>query len=699
VAGSGLSALLEPASIAIVGASSRHGHFGNQALVNLRTFGFRGRVYAVNPRRSEIEGVACFPTIADLPEAVDHAVIVLPADRAPGAVLQCGARGIPTATVVASGFAETGDEAGVALQANLASAIAETGVRVCGPNTLGTANFVTGAVPFVSGNLPDEPPGRGVAIVSQSGGIGFTILNRAFSRGAGCGHLVVAGNELDIAIPELVEALLGAEGVRALAVYIEAVRDPEGLLTAARRALEADIPVVVLKAGRSAAGARAAAAHTGALASSGAVFDGVLRQAGCVIASSLDELIGAAALFGRHGRARGTRLGVYGMGGGLSVLMADLVDGAGLELPAPAPETRDRLKAILPDTTPGNPFDSGGQFLTARGEPLLPGALTAFAADDAFDAMVYACMPVLKTRERIYGEAIVAAAAAIDKPQVALHYGAPPLTAGMTDLLRRAGLVVLDPPEAGVRALQRWATWRPDEVEAAPPPPPIAPLAALVRLRDLRAAGRAVVTEHVAAGLLEDAGVPVARARVAHSPEEAIALAAVLAGPDGVAMKALSAQVTHRARAGALVLGVTEGAAAAAYRRIVERVAAIPGAILEGVLVQEMLPPGPELMAGLKMDPQFGPVVLAGLGGVLVERLGRVAIRRGPVGATGALAMLREVGLEDAGALAGGLAAILDALAALAAGAGGLLSEIDCNPLLVDADGRLRAADALITLA
>lgn len=639
----------------------------------------------------------CFPTVADLPEAVDHAVIVLPADQAPAAIRQCGARGIASATVVAAGFAETGDAPGVALQADLLAAIRETGLRVCGPNTLGTANFVSGAVPFVSGNLPDESPGSGVAIVSQSGGIGFTILNRAFSRGAGCGHLVIAGNEADVAIPEYVEELIGMDGVRSLAVYIEAVRDPEGLLRAAERAQAAGLAMVLMKAGRSGAGVRAAAAHTGALATSAAVFDAVLRQSGCVIAAGVDELIGTAALFARYGRATGRRVGVYGMGGGMSVVMADLVDAAGLELPQPEESTRARLKEILPDTTPGNPFDSGGQFLTARGEPLLPGALAAFAADPAFDAMVYGCMPVLKTRERIYGEAIVAAAAVVRKPQAVLHFGAPPLTAIMSEMLRGAGLLVLDPPEAGVRALKQWAEWAP--ADPGGPALPVPPEAALVRLRGLQAEGRRVVTEHEAAGLLELCGVPVARSGIARNPAEAARLAAELSGPAGVVLKALSAQVTHRAAAGAIVLGVRDAAGAeAGFRRIVERVAAVPEAVLEGVLVQEMLPPGLELMAGLKRDPQFGPVVLLGLGGVLVETLGRIAIRRPPVDDRTVQGMLRETGLEAlAGGLGARLAAILNALAGLASESS--LAEVDLNPLLVDAEGGPRAADTLLTLA
>jgi acetate---CoA ligase (ADP-forming) len=694
-----LRALLEPNSIVIVGASARPGHFGNQPLVNLKTFGFKGEIFAVNPSQTEIEGVPCFPTIEDLPRAVDHAVIVLRSEQAADAVRACGRRGIPSATVVASGFAETGGEEGIRLQAELALAIADTGVRVCGPNTLGTANFASGAVPFVSGNLPPNSLGGGIAIVSQSGGIGFTILNRAYSRAIGAGQLVVAGNELDITIPDFINALASLDGVRAIACYIEAVRDAPGLIDAAANARRLGIPIVMMKTGRSLKGARAAAAHTGALATSSAVFDGVMRQAGVIMTANFDELIDTAALFARFGPSPRGGFGVYGMGGGLSVVLADLFENAGLDLAEPAPATKAAIKEILPDTTPGNPLDSGGQFLTAKGDPLLPPVLKLFADDPAFGALVYGCMPVLHTRERIYGEAITAAAAVVEKPSVALHYGAPGLTDGMVAALRLAGLLVFDPPEAGVRALRNWSLWRAGPAAVVPERRPADALLDK-QVSALRTAGRRIITEYDAGALMRACGIPVAQSAIATSEDAAVAAAEGMGV--AVVLKALSPEVTHRARAGVIALGVRgETGVRAAWHAITTRVAAIPGATLEGVLIQEMLPSGLELVAGLKRDPQFGPVVLLGLGGVLVERLNRVAIRRPPLDLAVVADMLDQAGIDDlvVEGEVDQLLVILNGLVTLAASGGGSVAEIDLNPILKGADGRLRAADALVVLA
>ncbi|HUY25712.1 MAG TPA: acetate--CoA ligase family protein, partial [Candidatus Saccharimonadales bacterium] len=339
---------------------------------------------------------------------------------------------------------------------------------------------------------------------------------------------------------------------------------------------------------------------------------------------------------------------------------------------------------------------------TAKGEPLLPPVLKRFADDPAFGAVVYGCMPVLHTRERIYGEAIAAAASLIDKPSIALHYGAPGLTDGMVRTLRGAGLLVFDPPEAGVRALRWWSRWSGGDAPGTPQVPATQrmPTDLAQKLRGWRAGGRHVVTEFDAAGLARACGIPVAAATVALDEEAAVRAAVAIGGP--VALKALSALVTHRAQVGAIELGLRdEVSVRAAYRAICARVATIPGAHLEGMLVQEMLPSGLELVAGLKRDPQFGAVVVLGLGGVLVELLGRVAIRRPPVDRATIADMLDEVGLADRFNADDHqqLAVIMAGLARLGEAAEGAIAEVDLNPLLRGADGRLRAADALLVLA
>ena len=702
-----LRRLLEPRSIAIVGASPRAGHFGNQPFVNLRGFGFTGAVYGVNPSHTEVEGYPCVAAVEELPDGVDHAVLVVRAAQAPALVARCGARGIPAVTVVASGFAEAGSEEGRALQARLLEAARSAGVRVCGPNTLGVANFRTGAVPFVSGNLPPEVHAGGVAIVSQSGGIGFTLLNRAWSRGVGTGYLVVAGNEVDVTIAELVAHLTRAEGVDVVLCYIEAVRDGPGLVKAAAAAWRVGVPVVMVKAGRSAAGQRAAATHTGALATSAVVFDGVMRQAGVLLAGGIDEAIGAAALVERFGPPAGDGFGVYGMGGGLSVVLADQFEAAGLRLPQPSKATRRSIREALPDVNPGNPLDSGGQFLTARGEPVLPGVRRRYAADPAFDALVVGCMPVRGSRERVYGEAIAAAATAAGKPCAALHYSAPPLSDGLARRLREAGIPVLDPPEAGVRALALWsrlARRRATPASGAAPRHGAAESvaaevagAAVEALRHARAAGTTVVTEYEASRVLTALGVPFAASAVAGDADEAVRLAAAMQGP--VVLKALSPQVTHRSKAGLVHLGVVgEARVRAAYQAISTRLAAIDGAVLDGVLVQELLPPGRELLVGLERDRQFGPVVVLGLGGGDAEALRRICVRIPPVDGGQVAGMLEELGLPDLHDRRQRLAAVLNSVASLAALAGDAVESVDVNPLVVGADGSIRAADALIVL-
>ena len=699
-----VSALLAPRSVAVVGASTRPGQFGHQVLVNLRGYGFGGSVYGVHPEAREIHGVPCVPTVGDLPETPDLAVIVVRAERAAQAVRDCGARGVPAAVVVGSGFAETGAPADIHRQDELCAAARESGIRLCGPNTLGVANFETGAVAFVSANIPTEGVGGGLAITSQSGGLGFTLLNRAWSRRVGAGRLLVAGNEADLTIPDYLEGLLAVETVTSLVCYLEAVRAGAHLLRVVEAAARGGTPVIMLKGGRSEVGERAAAAHTGALATPAAVFDGVLREAGAILVKTIDEAIAAAALQQRYRRPRGRRVAAYGMGGGMSVTLADPLSARGLQLPPPSPATAGAIKELLPDTTPGNPFDSGGQFFSNLGQPLLPEALTRFACDEAYDLLVVGCMPVRGSREQIYGEAITAAARASGKPCVVLHYSAPPLTDGMVKLLDAAGIPVLDPAEPGIDALAAWLAEPPVREGALAPAgrsgfrPEVG--ATLAGWRD---GGRTVVTEYDAGTILASYGVPVAPSVLARSRAEAVAASRQLRGP--LVVKALAENLPHRAAAGALRVGVAPGEqAGAAWDAIGERVLAVTGAPLTQVIVQEMQPPGLELLAGLKRDRQFGPLVVLGVGGTAAELMARIAVRRPPGSAAAARAlvldMLDELDLSTAAVrrCADPLTAVVAGLGAFGTDHAGLVDAVDLNPVLLGADGSAIALDALIVL-
>ncbi len=704
-----MAALLSPRCVAVVGASTRPGQFGHQVLVNLRGFGFSGSVYGVHPEAREIHGVPCVPRVGDLPETPDLAVIVVRAERAAQAVRDCGARGVPAAVVVGSGFAETGAPADIRRQDELCAAAQESGIRLCGPNTLGVANFETGAVAFVSANIPSEGVGGGLAITSQSGGLGFTLLNRAWSRRVGAGRLLVAGNEADLTIPDYLEGLLAVETVTSLVCYLEAVRAGAQLLRVVEAAAMRGTPVIMLKGGRSEVGERAAAAHTGALATPAAVFDGVLREAGAILVRTIDEAIAAAALQQRYKRPRGRRVAAYGMGGGMSVTLADQLSSRGLQLPPPSAATAGAIKELLPDTTPGNPFDSGGQFFSNMGQPLLPAALTRFACDEAYDMLVVGCMPVRGSREQIYGEAITQAARASGKPCVVLHYSAPPLTDGMVSLLDAAGIPVLDPAEPGIDALAAWLAEPPHTAGTGPdadePRSGRADLRPEIsaRLAGWRDGGRTVVTEYDASTILAGYGVPVAPSVLAGSRAEAVAASRELRGP--LVIKALAENVPHRAAVGAMRVGVAPGEPAGeAWDAIGQRVLAVTGSPLTHVIVQEMQPPGLELLVGLKRDRQFGPLVVLGVGGTAAELMHHIAVRRPPGSADAArllvLDMLDELDLtaEAVRCCVGQLAAVVAGIGAFGTDHADLVDSVDLNPVLLSTDGSAIALDALIVL-
>ena len=702
----GLDALLRPTRIAVIGASARPGHFANQPLVNLRRYDFGGEVFPVNPSYEEVEGLRCYRSVTELPRTPDLAVVVVRPELAVRSVAECAEAGIAAAVVVASGFAETADAEGAALQDRLRGIVAKSGIRVCGPNTLGVANFNDGTVPFVSGNLPMEPAEGAVAIVSQSGGCGFTLLNRAWSLGIGVGHLAVAGNEIDVSIPELAAYYLRRPDVSTVLCYMEAVRDAPGLRAVGELAASTGKPVFVMKTGSTAQGQRAAAAHTGALATSDAVCDTAFRQWGLARARSFDSLIAAGALAARFPAPERGCVGVYAQGGGLAVVTADMFAEAGLQLPPLAPETARRIKALMPDTTPGNPFDSGGQFLSSGVELLVQG-LTAFVEDENLDAIAYCLMPVVGQRLSVYAEGIARVAQATSKPNVVLQYRAGPLTEPASAIFRDAGLLALDPPEAGIEGIRLWLGARrprPAAKEPARRAPTVTSrarrLVASWRARELRTVG-----EHDAVRLLELYDLPVARQVLVGGPADAAEATAGLQAP--YVVKVASPDLPHRSDFGGVVAGIADAArVAAAVETVVARARAVrPEARIDGAIVAEMAPPGIELIAGVQIDPAFGPAVLVGLGGIWTEMLHDTVLRLPPIDAGLATEMVRS--LRGAGLLLGerGSAAVdLDAivevlvrLGELAGDLGHAVQAVEVNPLIAYPDGA-RIVDALVEM-
>jgi acyl-CoA synthetase (NDP forming) len=564
-------------------------------------------------------------------------------------------------------------------------------------------------VAYASGNIPAKPRKGPIAIVSQSGGCSFTLLNRAWRNGIGVGHVAVAGNEIDVTIPDFIEYYLEQTDVASIACYMEAVRDPTGLRRVGELAARTGKSVFVMRSGSSELGQRAAAAHTGALATSDAVCDVALEQWGLIRARTFDELISAAAISARYGPVGEQRFGVYAQGGGLAVVASDLFDNAGLALAELAPSTAERLKARLPDTTPGNPFDSGGQFLS-QGPEVLADALNDFTADPDVTAGVYMLMPVAGTRLAIYTDAVVTAVRSSAKPTIVLQYGAGAITRESTERIVDCGVPLLDPPEAGIRALRLWsgsASRAPTDCQSPRLSDPAAAAATRIMVDEWRGAGRFTVSEHDAGRLLAGYGIDHVRQRLVTSETELADVVSELTAP--YVVKIASDDVVHRSEVGGVRLGLTDHESVLqAYRKVLANVkAAYPEAVVQGVTVCETAPAGLELIIGVTRDDTFGPVVMLGVGGVHAEMWQDTTLRLPPFAASDVEAMIDR--LRSAPLLRGtrgtpaiDLNALIDLVVRvgeLAIDFGDTLAAFEMNPVIASpTQGSLKAADALIEL-
>jgi len=704
-----LGALINPLSVVVVGASSKAGHFANQPIANLRRYGYGGSVYPVNPNHEQIDGEQCFANVASLPEIPDLAIIVVPPAAAVEALAECGALGIRAAVIVASGFTESGLPDRIVLQERIAEIVETTGIRVCGPNTLGVANWSDGIVSFASGNIPSKPKLGTIAVVSQSGGLGFTIVNRAWSSEVGIGHLAVAGNEVDVTIPELALYYLTRPDVDTVACYMESLRDTEGLRRLGELSKELKKPVFILKTGRSSRGQLAASAHTGALAVSDEVCSAAFKQWGLVRVSTLDGLVSAAALAAHSSAPTNGGVGLYCQGGGIAVLTSDLFDSHSIDLPEIAEETSAALMEILPDSSGANPLDSGGQFLSKGPGPLVE-ALGIFESDPAIGVVVVMAMPVLGTRAETYTTAIEQAAASRTKPFVVIPFGAGELTAESLRRLRQAGLLVLEPPSGAVEGLSAWlfSGQSTRAVDLVPIDETISERATKSReiISEWRAAGRTVIPEYEAARLLQLYGIALPRQLLVTNAIEALQAADAFGTP--VALKIASPDIPHRSDVGGVALNVSAQSVAVEFSEMIERVSVnAQSAHVEGVSVVEMVEPGRELILGVTRDPLFGPVLLVGLGGVFAEVLNDVAMRVMPVNREEIMSMFDS--LKGVNVLRGvrgqapvdieALADIVEGLSQLIAEVGDEFSALDLNPVIAYPHGKAPVAtDALIEL-
>jgi len=617
-----LSLLWSADSIAVVGASGKPGALGRLPIEFLQRYGYPGGILPVNPRGGEILGLPVHRTVASAPGSVDLALLMVGADKVPAALEDCAEAGVPVVIVGSSGFAEAG-ERGAAAQAGIAARARDAGIRLLGPNCIGSANFHTGLIasfsPMFAGADTRIVPGR-LGFVSQSGALGYGMVSLAFERGLGLGWVVTTGNEADVTALEAMLSLAGEPECTALLGYLESLTDVRRL-----RALAATgKPVALLKAGRTEAGARAAASHTGALATEDRVVDATLRQLGIVRVSDVDELLDVGDAFSSPRRPVGPRVGVVTTSGGSGILAADEVAARGLVLGQLGYPTREALRGIIPEYGAAeNPVDVTASVMR---DPTLVERALRVVADDAGVDLLVVCFCVLTGDD---AATVVAAlgrvAEATGKPVLAARTGADHLAPGAARALRAAGVPTYPTPARAVRAAA--ALWQVSRTRHRPAPPvAVSPAAG-------PAGAAALFGEVELKRLLADAGVAVPRGTVVTSPQEATEAVHEFGG-----LAVMKAQgLLHKTEEGGVVLAVTPELAPETYVQLADLTGDHAG-----VLVEEQIPAGVELLVGIAPSP-LGPVLTLGAGGVLTEVLDDVAMRLLPIDEYDVRDMLSEI--------------------------------------------------------
>ena len=705
-----LNNLFHPRSVALIGASTEQNKLSGRPFRFFREYGYAGNVYPVNPKYPEIAGVPCFAKLSDIPGEVDLAVITLPATAVPQALAECGTKGIKAAAIISSGFAEVGGE-GVRLQDELQRIALENGINVCGPNCSGfvyfpervTATFSVG----LDAGFPEPGP---AAFISQSGALSSYILGAAKERGLAFRYWITTGNECVLSFTDYLQYVLEDPEVRLVLGYLEDARDGQAFQAAARRALALDKPLIVLKAGRSEAGAKASVSHTGSLAGADEVYQAVFSQNGVLRADSLDELFDLALLAQAPRRPRGRRVQVVSISGAAGILMADVGSELGLEFSDLSPATKDELRKIMPPfASITNPMDVTAEAVARPG--LLTQAAEVILTDPNVDNLVMFFGIVPGAHERL-ATGIAQVARGTDKLVMMTWFPLPLADIWMS--LARAGVPVFPEPARGIRALGKMAQYvaareRSFSRHTAAIESSSGLESSVKKILDhAKNQGRNALSEVEAKSLLKVLGLTVPRGGLARSAAEARSVANSIGGP--VALKASSPDLLHKTEAGVIRLGV-EGPEEVerAFEEIVAKAKKWdPQARLDGVLVEEMIGGDTrEVIVGTRQDLRFGPIVTFGLGGVFVEAIRDFAVWPAPLSLDEAREMIRRIrGYRILTAFRGRPAADLEALAQVLCQVGQFacawrerIAELEINPLFVFPEGSgVVVGDALAAL-
>ncbi len=695
----GMRELFEATSIAVVGASQKEGKVGNIIVKNLLGSGYRGSLYPVNPKVSEVLGLKCYPDLASIPGRVELAVVVVPNILVPQVMEAAGAKGVKVAVVISAGFREIGKE-GAALERTVGQIASKYGLRVLGPNCLGVIS-TSNAMNATFTN--DYPRSGTVAITSQSGAICSVVLDWARATRIGFSKFVSVGNKLDIDEADLLSYLKDDEQTAVIGMYIEGMRRGQEFMQVAREASRTK-PIIALKAGRTSSGAKAASSHTGALSGSDKVYDAALAQSGVVRVKTLDEMFDLLQVFGTMPVPEGEGLAIVTNAGGLGVMAADAVSDNGLSLASFAPQTIEKLKAGLPEEANFyNPVDVIGDADAKRYEFAMRTVM-----DDPNVHMVLAMLAPTDILDITSVARTIASFAGRTRVPVATAFVGGEDVAEGARLLMEAGVPNYDSPDRAVRALAAMVHYRellarrsePQEVHAE------GDLVAARKVLDkVRAEDRTGLSEEEGKAILMAYGIPVPAEGTARSADEAVKLAHVIGYP--VVMKIASPDIAHKTDVGGVAVNLrSDDEVRRSFELMMSQVRVrMPSAILNGVSIEKMFA-GREVIVGMVRDETFGPVITFGLGGIFVEVMKDVSQRIAPITEEGVDEMIRSIRAYPilAGAR-GRRPADIAALKKVIFGVAQIaldfpeIMEFEINPVMVGDEGQgCGAVDALATI-
>jgi acyl-CoA synthetase (NDP forming) len=705
--------MLWPKSVAVVGASSDIHGLRGRILEIILSHPFAGKVYPVSRSAAEVQGLRAYASADELPEPADLAILIIPAAYVPAELERCGRAGIKAAVILSSGFAEEPGEAGGRMQNEIAETARRYDMAVSGPNTEGFANIAAAFCPTFSPAMdksagplhPARSLGRGqVSVISQSGGLGFAFFDRARSRNLSFRHIVTTGNEAALEVSDFIDYMLDEDKTDVFLLLIEDVKTPEKFKRVAEKALKAGKPLIVAKIGQSEPGSRAVASHTAALAGSQAAYRAIFERYGLIEGRDFDEMIDLAVGFlacGDHMPA-GNRVGICTSSGGAGVWMADACGAAGLDVPVLDEKTRAAIDIHLPSYgTSQNPVDS-----TAQGVHKL--GYAEFARLVAQSPRIDGVIVVVTARRSAFLEndlqKLKDLARNSTKPVFMWTYTLP--SARSVEILNEAGYPLFTGANGCARTMRAMADYRALRERLLRPRATTAlGVPGHEKIRALLAESDSVLCEYRARPLLSFYGIGDQNAgHLVQSADEAAAAARAIGG--AVALKVQSTDISHKTEAGAVALNLSGDAVRDGYNRVLAAAKRYSlTARIDGVLVQPMAAPGREVILGINRDPTWGPLLMVGLGGILVEAVGDIAVATVPLDNTTAHALIARLkGAQVFGPYRGtppadveALAEIMVRLSQFAADFADDIAQIDLNPVLVHASGEgATVVDALI---